>query len=299
MEPLVSIVLPVYNGARYLNEAIESCVRQTYPHWELVVVDDASTDDTPAIVAEWSRRDARIRVIRNATNQRLPRSLNRGMSEARGDFLTWTSDDNMYRPHALHVMVDYLQRHPEVGLVYSAYTIVDDQGRVARVVPASAPGTLAFYNCVNASFLYRRSVHERVGGYDERMILVEDYDYWLRVKAHFALAPLDQDLYLYRTHGDSLTASHRPEILLKWDDLLSRYLAHRTLFTSEERAVGYLRLALRVRATGRVLRSLTFLAAAVRADASVVFRDFRSDILRLVLGDRAAGVVISRYQRSR
>ena len=95
---LVSIVLPVYNGARFLAEAIQSCLAQTYPHWELIVVDDCSTDDSPQIVAGFAADDARIRVIRHAHNRKLPGALNTGFDAARGEYLTWTSDDNLLPP---------------------------------------------------------------------------------------------------------------------------------------------------------------------------------------------------------
>src|SRR5687768_16352258 len=105
--PLVSIVLPTYNGCRYLCESIDSCRKQTYPHWELILVDDCSTDDTPRIMAEAVRSDARIRSVRHETNKKLPSGLNTGFRLAKGDYLTWTSDDNCYRPEALAEMVAF------------------------------------------------------------------------------------------------------------------------------------------------------------------------------------------------
>ena len=83
-EPLISIVLPVYNGEKYLRESIDSILAQTMRDWELIVVDDCSKDATPAILAEYAARDRRIRVLRNEENQRLPRSLNIGFAETRG-----------------------------------------------------------------------------------------------------------------------------------------------------------------------------------------------------------------------
>src|SRR6516162_6752271 len=102
--PLISIVLPTFNGARYLREAIESCLHQSYPNWELILVDDASTDETPSIIADYLARDRRVTSLRNPVNRKLPGSLNAGFAQARGELLTWTSDDNCYRPHALNEM---------------------------------------------------------------------------------------------------------------------------------------------------------------------------------------------------
>ena len=88
--PLVSIVLPTHNGARYLEQAVQSCLDQTYRNWELIIVDDASTDETPALIARLVAADSRIRSIRNEVNQKLPGALNTGFAQARGEYLTWT-----------------------------------------------------------------------------------------------------------------------------------------------------------------------------------------------------------------
>src|ERR1039457_1713066 len=102
---LVSVVLPTYNGSRYLDESIRSVVGQTYQNWELIIVDDASTDTTPQTIAEWIKSDSRIRSLRNDRNLKLSASLNKGFDISRGEFLTWTSDDNLYRATALQQML--------------------------------------------------------------------------------------------------------------------------------------------------------------------------------------------------
>src|SRR5437870_4846053 len=101
----VTIVLPVYNGQTYLRQSIESCLKQTHRNFELVVVDDCSTDNSPSIITEYARQDSRIISIRNTTNRRLPGALNVGFAASTGDFLTWTSDDNYYAPTAIEVLV--------------------------------------------------------------------------------------------------------------------------------------------------------------------------------------------------
>ena len=111
--PKVSIVLPTYNGAsKYLRQAIESCLNQTYRDIELIVVDDCSTDSTPDVVRSFN--DPRIRYVRNETNQRLPRSLNIGFALTTGEYLTWTSDDNEFLPEAVDVMLDFLTRNKDI-----------------------------------------------------------------------------------------------------------------------------------------------------------------------------------------
>ncbi len=210
--PLISIVLPTYNGSRYLRESIESCLAQTYANWELIIVDDASTDDTPFLIKRYVSLDNRIKAIRNAWNRQLPGSLNIGFAAAKGSYFTWTSDDNCYRPQALNEMIAYLEANPKIDIVYTDFTIIDVKGEPRERVSVAEPDTLVVRNCVGASFLYRRAVHEKLGGYDESLFLVEDYDFWLRALCNFRISPLHQDLYLFREHTSSLTSSRAAEI---------------------------------------------------------------------------------------
>src|SRR5690349_9470116 len=118
-QPLVSIVLPTRNGSRYLNESLQSIVDQTWTNWELIVVNDGSTDDTGRMIDTWAAKDTRIRAVHLKTNVGVPSALNRGFAEAQGEYFTWTSDDNRYRPAAIERFMIYLQSHPDVDLVYS------------------------------------------------------------------------------------------------------------------------------------------------------------------------------------
>ncbi len=209
-QTLISIVLPVYNGARFLPESLASVVAQTYRHWELICVDDTSTDATPAILAEWAAREPRIRVIRHEVNKRLPGALNTGFAAARGDLLTWSSDDNHYRPHALETLAERLRVNPALDFVYSDYALMDEDGQITGVSVAPPPEGLITGNDGLPSFLYRRRVYERVGDYAVDLFLAEDYDYWLRViAAGFTLEPIHEILYEYRRHANSLTDAHR------------------------------------------------------------------------------------------
>jgi glycosyltransferase involved in cell wall biosynthesis len=215
-EPLVSIVLPTYNGTRYLEQAVRSCLDQSYRHWELILVDDASTDDTPALIARCERLDARVVSVRHEKNLRLPGALNTGFARARGAYMTWTSDDNLYEPDALERMVRYLEGSPATGLVYCDERLIGPDGEDLGPYAKPGPEVLADKNCVGACFLYRREVYEVVGEYDPEMFLVEDYDYWLRVARRFPIAHLKGVApYRYRTHPGSLTSARRGEVALQ------------------------------------------------------------------------------------
>ncbi len=240
--PGVSIVLPTFNGRRYLREALDSCLAQTYADWELIIVDDASSDETPVIIAEYVARDPRISAIRNEANRQLPASLNVGFAVARGRYFTWTSDDNAYRPDALSRMVAALEADPALGLVYAGATTIGDDGYPTGQEPIVASAQLALRNVVGGCFLYRRTIHDALGGYDEGRFLVEDYDFWLRASMQFRLALLDVDLYRYRRHGGSLTATKLAAITAAHEDCLLAHLPHLPWLTTELRQEAFAHL---------------------------------------------------------
>jgi glycosyltransferase involved in cell wall biosynthesis len=241
--PLVSIVLPVHNGERYLRESLDSCLRQTYPHWELIAVDDCSSDSSPRILAEYAASDPRIRVLRNEHNLRLPKSLNVGFAHAKGEILTWTSDDNNFLPPALERMVRALQDHPDVALVYASQEFIDDNGQHRSLQMAEDPETLCHFNTVNACFAYRRVILEKLGGYDDRHRLVEDWEYWLRIAREHKLLPLRECLYQYRQHGSSLTIQHGETRWLAEENMLADALPRLRAKWPRGCARGWLRLA--------------------------------------------------------
>lgn len=223
-KPLISCVLPTHNGSRYIDQSIQSVIEQTFTDWELIIVDDASTDDTPARIRRWAARESRVKPVFLPLNRKLPGALNEGFRHALGEYFTWTSDDNWYDPEAFGSLTSVLNARPDVGLVYADMTVVDARGRLLNPFPFGRPEDLAFDNCVGACFLYRRSVHERLRGYDEDLFLVEDYDFWLRASNDFLLEPLYRRLYWYRSHSAALTTTRQPAVLISRERALGRWL---------------------------------------------------------------------------
>ena len=208
--PLVSIILPTYNGSKYIRTSIDSCLNQTFSDFELIIVDDASSDETPRIINSY--KDARIRYIRNQTNQRLPKSLNMGFFHARGKYLTWTSDDNIYLPKAIERMLHTLQSL-KFDFVYADNFIFKDAClEDAQHLHLDKYTYLFKSNCVRACFLYTRQVMERIGLYDPDMELIEDYDYWVRTAKKFYMHHLEEPLYYYRYHQEQLYSKRNKEI---------------------------------------------------------------------------------------
>ena len=208
-EKKVSIVLPVYNGAEYLAESIESVIAQTYANWELIIVNDCSTDDSLVIASDYAAKDARIKVFTNPQNLKLPKTLNAGFEHASGVYYTWTSDDNRYKPDALRIMVDNLKKNPGAVMVYANYTTIDSNGKAIGLASKSEPKFMFTGNVVGACFLYRADAAKKVGAYDPNLFLAEDYDFWIRLYKVGLILHIDDELYYYRIHGKSLTETRK------------------------------------------------------------------------------------------
>lgn len=208
--PEVSIVLPVYNGEKFLRTSIESCQKQTFTNWELLVIDDGSTDKSAEIVKEYEKQDSRIHYYKNEVNLKLPKTLNRGFSLAKGNYLTWTSDDNYYYPQAIEKMIQALKER-QSEFVFAECSIINEEGKEISTIAAPHDYKHAIwdYDFVGACFMYSRKVYETIGEYDPNLFLCEDYDYWLRIFSKFPVTYLNEQLYAYRRHDKALSVTHK------------------------------------------------------------------------------------------
>lgn len=204
--PDISIVLPTHNGAQYLSLAIDSVLKQTYENFELIIVDDGSTDNTWEIIEQYAELDRRIRVIRHVVNRNLPTALNAGFKIAAGEFFTWTSDDNILKPQMLEHFMDFFSSCHEADIVYSDYDNIDESGLFLKTMKTGFEDELPIYDNIGASFMYRRKVDEVCNGYDENRFCAEDYAFWLKAYCNkFRFFKLEENLYQYRVHKNSLT----------------------------------------------------------------------------------------------
>lgn len=226
--PKISVVLPTYNGERFIRKSIESVISQTETDWELIIVNDCSTDATLDICREYEAVDARIKVISNEVNRKLPASLNVGFRAAAGEHLTWTSDDNMYKPDALRVMSDFLASNKAYDLVCCEYDIVNESGvkiREFRHINGREKEYYLLSECnVGACFMYTRPLFERVGDYNENFFCAEDYEYWMRIALSGRIKYLKGNHYTYVSNEYSLTATKQNVVIAKTKEIRSKYL---------------------------------------------------------------------------
>jgi glycosyltransferase involved in cell wall biosynthesis len=205
--PTVSVVMAAKNYARFLPAAVGSVLAQTFPDWELLVIDDGSTDHTPAAVRPFLA-DRRVRYVRS---DRLgqPRAKNLGVGLARGEFVAFLDADDAWLPSKLEKQLALFSR-PEVGVVFCRRTVIDEHGTAIPRPPAPPPprgrvlDAMFVQNFVCfSSAVVRRAVFSHAGAFDPLWDLAIDYDLWLRVAKHHAFDFVDEELVLYRTgHGN-------------------------------------------------------------------------------------------------
>ncbi|MCU7842300.1 MAG: glycosyltransferase [Candidatus Thiodiazotropha sp. (ex Monitilora ramsayi)] len=210
--PLVSIIIPAFNGARYLRASIESILHQDYPKIELIVLDDGSTDETHRILEHFGDQffwESHQNMGQSAT-------LNKGWQSAKGEILAYLSVDDILNPTAVTQAVLTLQAHPETPVVYGNYDLIDQDGESIRRVRAPGfsyqrliaeievqPGPGAFF---------RREVFEQTGGWDPSLRQTPDFDFWLKAGILGDFVHIDKTLAKFRVHSESQThAEASPE----------------------------------------------------------------------------------------
>jgi len=211
--PRVSVVLAVYNGQRYLHEALASILDQTFSNFEFIVVNDGSTDGSRDIVL--ASTDSRIRLLDNPVNLGLTRSLNRGIAAARGEFIARLDADDAATPDRLARQVAFLDQHRHVALVGSWCRNMDENGR--RLGRDRNPldhtllrWTLMFY-CpfTHSAMMWRRKrVTDTVGLYDEAFAYAMDWEYWSRIASRMQVENIGRVLTHYRLGSHSMTTNH-------------------------------------------------------------------------------------------
>ncbi|NNC43354.1 MAG: glycosyltransferase family 2 protein [Acidimicrobiia bacterium] len=227
-QPLVSVVIPVYNAARFLEEAVDSVLAQSYKHWELLLVDDGSTDNGRQICDRYAlAHPDKIRVLDHPGHRGLPASRNLGVVSARGDLIAALDADDVWLPDRLEHQVQLAIRHPDVGMVcgptwywFSWTGLAADRGLDMRrelkieydrrYEPPHLLSKLAtgdMHSPATGAMLIRRSVLLAVGGYVEEFpAMYEDQAMLAKVFAHSAVFVTGEALDCYRQHNDSMTA---------------------------------------------------------------------------------------------
>ena len=205
VEPLVTVLLSTHNDLRFLPQAVESIRAQTLGDFEFLIVDDGSADGTADYLDVLRARDPRARVLRNDNNIGLTRSLNLGLAAARGRLVARMDADDICAPDRLEQQVAFLDRHPDVGVVGSSRTLIDEEGTTLGYARAVPDDLGIRWKCLlgnpfaHPSVMLRREVLARHGlSYNESYPTAQDYELWPRVLRHVKGANLEEPLLRYR-----------------------------------------------------------------------------------------------------
>ncbi len=216
-DPVISVVIPVHNRARFLPHAIESVLAGTYKNFEIIIIDNASTDTTAEVAEEYAAKDKRIKVLYNKVNI-IAKALNMGVEAARGKYIAQLDSDDEYTQDALASMVDHLDNHPNCALAISYYELINEKGDTLEQFGIIKHLEYNLNNILRvdgagAMRCWHKSVIEELGGFEEHDFpnYGEDYDLVLKVAERYDIDRVHKVLYRYRRHPGNTDALRRPE----------------------------------------------------------------------------------------
>jgi glycosyltransferase involved in cell wall biosynthesis len=217
--PLVSILLPTYNSATYLDQALDSALAQTYPNLEIIVHDDASTDDTSSLLATY--HDSRLRIMRTEDNHGMIGGWNYIVGKSRGQYLKFLASDDLLEPTCIAELVKAALAHPSAALITTQRKFIDEQGRVVKKMGFAShsvvEGGLAHAHWILTTIrenkigeptavMYPRSLVKKAGEYDPTFSQFADFEYWIRLLQFGDLVYVHKSLCSFRTHAGSNTS---------------------------------------------------------------------------------------------
>ncbi len=251
-KPLVSIVIPTYNRAQLLERAVKSVLDQTYANIEILIVDDFSSDRTEKVGKKLEKRHKQVRYIRQAINQGAPAARNRGIREARGEYIGLLDDDDEYLTDKVKLQVEKFQSNPRLGLIYGGFKVIretSDKEPVDKLPKHRGNIKKALLtNCVIGSptVLVRKEAFKKVGDFDTKLKSCQDWDMWYRISKQYPIDYVNEVVARYYLHdSDQITTNWSrkvqgakrifkkqredlkkyPKVLMRREQMLVRFLA--------------------------------------------------------------------------
>jgi len=286
--PKVSVIIPCYNGAQFIREAIESVLSQTYQHLELIVVDDGSTDNSLGVIKQYLS-DSRVKVLTHEQNEGIPAARNTGIRSSKGQYIAFLDQDDLWKPKKIEAQVKLFNslNDPELGIIFTNLMYIDCKGK--------AIGTWKENNSLNLIYerdkieiivelfrgniiptvtaMIRKECFDKVGLLNENLHGADDYEFWLRAAGTFKMEYINDPLVKKRIHKDSAYTKQKKDGI-KYKDLImiSHEAIKRYPFLFK---IGYKKLALLHYAYGRWFLNNGYLAKAKREfSQSLKYRPF-------------------------
>ncbi|RLJ03261.1 MAG: hypothetical protein DRP11_01245 [Candidatus Aenigmatarchaeota archaeon] len=208
----VSVIITAHNYGRYLRECLNSVLRQTFDDYEIVVVDDGSTDETPQILEEYVKKyPEKIKVVR-LNGLGLPTACNHGIKASCGEYIIRLDADDFFDENILLIESTILDKNPDIDLVYPDYYEVDADGNIKhykRLMRVNDEVKLLHRSPLAAGAMFRRRCYDEIGGYNESLKYQEDYDFWLRFTSRFKVYNVNLPLLYYRRHGANMSKNFK------------------------------------------------------------------------------------------
>ena len=211
MEPKITILMSVYNGEKYLREAIDSILNQTYKDFEFLIINDGSTDRTPKILQSY--KDQRIKIINNEKNIGLTKSLNKGLKIAKGEYIARMDADDISMAERLEKQVNFLDQKKNIGLVGTSHLKINEKGKILQPVRTLTDEKelkeklLVANKFYHGSVMFRKVCIDKVGFYREEFKSSQDYDLWLRIADYFEMRNIPEILYKWRVNIKSISVA--------------------------------------------------------------------------------------------
>ena len=270
--PKVAVIIPCYNREKFIAQTVESVLSQSYPNIELVVVDDGSTDSSRRVLDNYKDR---IRILEHPgrVNKGQSAALNLGIRSTQSDYIAFLDSDDLFAPDKIEKQVAFLEAHPEIGLVYSNGHAIDENGQILYRIydenhyEESDPNRVLLdcYFLLPNNSLLRRNVLSKAGLFDESFRSAQDHDMAIRVAEVTRIAYLNEPLFFYRRHKDSIS---RRSAMLRWKNgfkilkkARSRY-SYRLPTIIKRLAVLNFRLGQCYREEGQYIKAVSYFIAA-------------------------------------
>ncbi|MBL7131186.1 MAG: glycosyltransferase [Candidatus Omnitrophica bacterium] len=226
----MTVLMSVYNGRNYLRDAIKSILRQTWSDFELLIINDGSSDNSGEIISSFD--DPRIRLVENPVNVGLTKCLNRGLKLAKSNLIARQDADDISLPNRLAHQLSYLESHPDIVLLGTWVKVVDENSKVLRdtcspIKPFVLKWRMLFSNqIVHSSVMFRLDKIWQLGGYDDSLAYSQDYDLWLRVMTKHRISLLPEILVHRREHANDISTKYIDSQNSTADRIACRYLSN-------------------------------------------------------------------------
>ncbi|PZP40956.1 MAG: hypothetical protein DI598_18825 [Pseudopedobacter saltans] len=217
--PILTVIMPAYNAALYIEETLNSFINQNFKDWKLIVFDDASTDNTTTIVQNWVNKDSRIQLIKNEKNLQVAKTMNLGIKMVESPYFARVDSDDVLLSNHFEKIISFLESNSEIDVCGSQVITIDSESKFRRKWNYETDTMLikmsSIFACpfLQSSVVMRSTVIKDVNGYRPEMELIEDYELWIRILQKYRAANIQDYTIQYRIHDSNMSEVNKIKIL--------------------------------------------------------------------------------------